>query len=135
MSIRRSLMNIRLNTTVLAAFFAIIGGLGSVLLKWAWFFFMNIGVNVPFAGAASVIFLLLLLYLIATGPLDPPPVWRPVGTAIFALGVGILFLVYAYGPGGNWANSPGPWVMILSALAVLITATIELRGVFARRAK
>ncbi|MEO6786234.1 MAG: hypothetical protein ABI318_08885 [Chthoniobacteraceae bacterium] len=128
-------MNIRLNTTTLAGFFAIVGGLGSVLLKWAWGFYMAVGVNVPFAGAAGVIFLCLLLYLIATGPLEPPPVWRPVGTVLFAIGTGVLFLVYAYGPGGNWVNSPEPWVMILSTLAVLITATIELHGVFARRAK
>ena len=55
--------------------------------------------------------------------------------AFFALTAGVLFLVYGYGPGGNWPNSPGPWAVILSTLAVLIVATIELRSVFARRTK
>jgi hypothetical protein len=128
-------MNIRLNTTMLASLFAIFGGFGSVLLKWAWGIYMVNGIVLPFGGAIGIIYLLLLLYLIATGPLDPPPAWRPVGMAIFALVVGALFLVYGYGPGGNWPNSPGPWVTILSALAVLIVATIELRAVFVRRAK
>ena len=128
-------MNIRLNTTTLAGFFALTGGLGAVALKWSWGFYMPFGVDVPFGGAIGILNLLLLLYLIATGPLDPPPVWRPVGAAIFASAVGVVFLVYGYGPGMNWAHSPGPWVAILSALAVLIVATIELRGVFAHRAK
>lgn len=128
-------MNIRLNTTTLAGIFAVVGGLGSVLLKWAWGHFMANGFDVPFAGAIGVIYLLLLLYLIATSPLDPPPVWRPVGMVIFALAVAVLFLVYGYSLGRNWVNSPGPWVAILSALAVLIVATIELRAVFARGAK
>jgi len=128
-------MNIRLNTCMLAGIFAVIGGLGSVLLKWARGFFMANGIDLPFAGAIGVIYLLLLLYLIATSPLDPPPVWRPVGMVIFAVAVAVLFLVYGYSLGYNWPNSPGPWVAILSALAVLITATIELRAVFARGAK
>jgi hypothetical protein len=128
-------MSIRLNTTILAGFAAITGGLGAILLKWAWSFAMLNGIDVPFGGAIGIINLLLLLYLIATGPLDPPPVWRPVGTALFPLAVGVLFLVYGYGPGRNWVNSPGPWVTILSAFAVLIVATIELRSVFARRMK
>ena len=87
-------MNIRLNTTALAGFFAITGGLGAILLKWAWGFYMAYGIDVPFAGAIGILYLLLLLYLIATGPLDPPPAWRPVGTALFAMAVSVLFLVY-----------------------------------------
>ena len=128
-------MNIRLNTSTLAGFFAITGGLGAVVLKWSWGFGMLCGTNCPFGGAIGIINLLLLLYVIATGPLEPPPVWRAVGMVIFAAPVAVLFLVYGYGPGGNWHNSPAPWVTILSTLGVLIVATIELRGVFTRRMK
>ena len=128
-------MNIRLNISTLAGFFAITGGLGAVLLRWSWGLGVVCGLNVLGCGAIGIINLLLLLYVIATGPLEPPPVWRAVGMVIFAAAVGVLFLLYAYGPGWNWVNSPGPWVTILSTLAVLIVATIELRCVFARRTK
>jgi hypothetical protein len=135
------------NATAVAGFFAFIGGLAATVLPWGFTYRAGpdftggvasgnlsiAGSNLPHGGAIGVTFLLLLLYLIATGPLQPSPVWRSVGTVIFSLIAGIIFLLYGYGPGGYWTNFSGPWITILSILALLIIATVELRGAFARK--
>lgn len=136
-------MKMRLNTGVLVGLFGGIARLCAVALKWGYSIYFT---SQQFAGGGTlsvygsdgwqdgvigVAFLLMLLYLIATGPLHPPPVWRPVSPMIFALIAAVAFLFYGYGPGRTWSNFAGPWISILSILAVLITATIELRGAYA----
>ena len=136
-------MNTRISTLI-AGFFALTGGLAAACLKWGYDQVVTAGnwtwawpagrygSDFPEGGAIGVIYLLLILYLVATEPLRPPPLWRPLCTMIFALAAGIVFLIYGYGPGRTWMDYPGPWITILSTLAVLITATIEMHGAFAR---
>jgi hypothetical protein len=130
--------------TLIAGIFALGGGLAAAAMKWGYFRVTldnrmwawpdgRYGSDFPEGGIIGVIYLFLILYLVATDPLRPPPVWRPLGTALFAVAAGIVFLFYGYGPGLNWVNFAGPWISLLSSLAVLITATFEMRGVLARQ--
>ncbi len=130
-------MNIKLNTSLIAGILAVVCGLSATALKWGYSgpygaAFPRYGSDISEGGAIGVTCLLLLLYLIATSPLDPPPVWRPAGIAICATVGGGFFLSYGYGPGRTWMDYAGPWICILSLLLLLLIATVELRGVFIR---
>lgn len=122
------------STTAWGMICSFIGGV-AVFLPWdvPAFFAPRIGSTLWFGGAISSSFLFLLLYLFATGPLEPIPIWRPIVTFAGAAIILVLFNVYAYGPGGNWVKFVGCWATLLATMGLLIASAAELRSVLKRR--
>jgi hypothetical protein len=73
--------------------------------------------------AVLVTFLGLFVFLLATGSLQPIPLWRPVTLIGAGLAV-VLFMGSAFGPGAYITSAAG--------LGLLLVGSIQLRGVLMR---
>lgn len=109
----------------------VVAGLGLFLPWHQWS--PSMGMAYWQAGAIGSVLFLTLLFLVATEPLDPKPLWRPIVTGSAGATALVFFNLYAYGPGQRWAFYLGPWVTLIAVMGLIVVASLELRQILGQR--
>ncbi len=120
-------------TTGWAMLFCLLGSL-TTLLPWVVFDFPNhalrFGYQVDWGIGTGLVFLILFLLLVATGFMDPVPIWRPV--ALFLGGSGAI-LCPSLLRGSAASLKEGAYLAMVLGVGLLFLGALQIRGILIRR--